>query len=77
MPHMLSAFRGHIVTLLRHPCGAIVVDELYDHANKKQKGQIASEFYGPEVALLANLATGTFLCFLPVFIFSNVCAWKR
>ena len=55
---MLNAFRGHIVALLRHPSGASVVDELYEAADKRQKEQMASEFYGPEVALLANLGTG-------------------
>jgi len=55
--HMLNSVRGHVVALLRHPCGSSVVDDLYHASNSRQKEQLASEFYGPEVALLANLAT--------------------
>jgi pumilio family protein 6 len=57
LPFMLTSFRGKFVALLRHPCGSSVVDDMYHLANRRQKDQMASEFYGPEVALLANLAT--------------------
>ncbi|QDZ19105.1 Pumilio-like protein [Chloropicon primus] len=57
LSYMLNTFRGQIVALLRHPCGSSVVDDLYHMSNARQKEQMASEFYGPEVALLANLAT--------------------
>ncbi len=57
MPYFVKAFRGQVVAMLRHPCGASVVDDVYHLADARQKEQMASEFYGPEVALLANLAT--------------------
>lgn len=57
LTYMLNSFRGHVVALLRHPCGSSVIDDMYHMSNSRQKEQMASEFYGPEVALLANLAT--------------------
>ena len=57
LAHALKAMRGRVVALLRHPCGASVVDVAYEQANPRQREQLAAEFYGPEVALIANLGT--------------------
>jgi len=56
LPFALNAFRGKVVPMLRHPCGAQVIDDLYHLCSSRQRQQMAAEFYGPEVALLANLA---------------------
>ncbi|KAK9810029.1 hypothetical protein WJX72_003629 [[Myrmecia] bisecta] len=51
VPGLLRLFKGHIPQLLRHPCGASIVVELYAAANAKQKNALAAEFYGKEFTL--------------------------
>lgn len=41
--------------LLRHPCGASVVDELYSRSSAAQRNALAAEFYGKEYMLFAQV----------------------
>ena len=49
-------FKGHIAQLLRHPCGASVIDDLYNEANPKQQSAMAAELYGREYVLFSGEA---------------------
>ena len=49
-------FKGHIAQLLRHPCGAAVIDDLYNEATRKQQGAMAAELYGREYVLFSGEA---------------------
>jgi len=54
MTKMLANFRGKVVTLARHPCGAGVLEVAYSLANSVQRSALVAEFYGPEFALKAH-----------------------
>lgn len=47
-------YRGHIPGLLRHPCGAAVVDDLYTAASAQQRTALVAEFYGREFTLFGG-----------------------
>lgn len=49
-------FKGHIAQLLRHPCGASVIDDLYNEATSKQQAAMAAELYGREYVLFSGEA---------------------
>ncbi|KAL0034219.1 hypothetical protein WJX77_003906 [Trebouxia sp. C0004] len=55
-PEILKMFRGHIAQLLRHPCGAAVIDDLYNEATRKQQAAMAAELYGREYVLFSGEA---------------------
>ncbi|DBA93738.1 TPA: hypothetical protein ACH3X3_013804 [Trebouxia sp. C0006] len=55
-PEILKMFKGHIAQLLRHPCGAAVIDDLYNEATRKQQGAMAAELYGREYVLFSGEA---------------------
>ncbi len=50
-PALLKAVKGHVPELLRHPCGAPVLEELYNIASASQRDTLAAEFYGKEYVL--------------------------
>ena len=50
----MKAFQGHVPFLLRHPCGASVIDALYDRADPKQRNAMAAEMYGKEYTILTQ-----------------------
>ena len=52
---ILSAVKGHVAALLRHPCGAAVIDELYNSASAQQRNHLAAELYGKEYTLLSQV----------------------
>ena len=56
---ILSAVKGHVAVLLRHPCGAAVIDELYNTASAQQRNHLAAEFYGKEYTLLSQVRHAT------------------
>ena len=47
----MQAIQSHTAELLRHPCGASVVDALYDKATGTQRSTLAAHFYGREFTL--------------------------
>lgn len=51
---ILKIFKGHIAHLLRHPCGAAVVDDLYTQANAQQRSAMVAELYGKEYVLFSS-----------------------
>ncbi|KAL0032330.1 hypothetical protein WJX79_005648 [Trebouxia sp. C0005] len=55
-PEILKMFKGHIAQLLRHPCGAAVIDDLYNEATRKQQDAMAAELYGREYVLFSGEA---------------------
>ena len=46
-------FKGHIAHMLRHPCAAAVVDDLYTQANAQQRSAMVAELYGREYVLFS------------------------
>lgn len=52
---VLSAVKGHVPMLLRHPCGAAVIDEIYNMVSASQRNHLAAEFYGKEFTLLSQV----------------------
>ena len=53
---VLTAIKGHVPMLLRHPCGAAMVDELYTLLTAQQRNHLAAEFYGREFTLLSQVS---------------------
>lgn len=58
---VLQAIKGHVPMLLRHPCGASVVDELYNVVPALQRNHLAAEFYGKEYTLLSQVRRNVLL----------------
>ncbi|KAK9786572.1 hypothetical protein WJX73_000347 [Symbiochloris irregularis] len=56
LPGVLKTFQGHIGFLLRHPCGASVVNVLYDRCDTAQRDRMAAELYGKEYTVLTQEA---------------------
>lgn len=56
---ILALYRGHVATLLRHPSGASVIDELYNVASALQRNHLAAEFYGKEYTLLSQVSANS------------------
>lgn len=50
---LVKRFRGHVASLLRHPTGAAVADELYARAPQRDKDAMAAELYSREYAVFA------------------------
>ena len=50
-------FKGHVVRLLRHPCGSRVINELYTAASTKQRRALTAEFYGREAVLFHEVSS--------------------
>ena len=48
---MLKLFKGRVPQLLRHPNGALVIDDAYNAAYPAQRDAMAAEFYGKEFTL--------------------------
>ena len=46
-------FKGHVAHMLRHPCAAAVVDDLYTQANAQQRSAMVAELYGREYVLFS------------------------
>lgn len=53
---LVKAVKGHVPELLRHPCGASVLEELYNIASTAQRDVLAAEFYGKEYVLFGPTA---------------------
>ena len=58
---VLKTFQGHIGFLLRHPCGAAVVNALYDKCDTAQRDRMAAELYGKEYTILTQVCR-CYLC---------------
>lgn len=50
---LVKRFRGHVASLLRHPTGAAVVDELYARASQRDRDAMTAELYSKEYAVFA------------------------
>lgn len=59
---VLKTFQGHISFLLRHPCGASVVNALYDRCDTAQRDRMAAELYGKEYTILTQVRWCSYLC---------------
>ena len=55
-PALLKHYRGSLSALLRHPCGAAVVDELYARATPTERDARAAEFYSKEYSVFGGPA---------------------
>ena len=51
LPKLVAPLRGHVPTLVRHPAGARVVDELYNRCSEKVRRSLRAEMYGSEFKL--------------------------
>ena len=52
---LLRLVQGQVPQLLRHPCGAAVVDELYGRSSGAQRNALAAEFFGKEYVLFSQV----------------------
>lgn len=52
----MKMFKGHVAHLVRHPCGAAVIDDVYHVANAKQRTAMVAELYGREFVLFSGEA---------------------
>ena len=50
---LVKRFRGHVASLLRHPTGAPVVDELYSRASQRDRDAMTAELYSKEYSVFA------------------------
>lgn len=55
---LVKAVKGHVPELLRHPCGATILEELYNIASAAQRDTLAAEFYGKEYVLFGPAQVG-------------------
>lgn len=55
LPGLVKALRGQVPSLLRHPCAAAVISELYSVASTQQRNLMASEFYGKEFVVFGEV----------------------
>eukprot|EP00884_Botryococcus_braunii_P004155 jgi/Botrbrau1/13740/Bobra.0356s0016.1 len=53
---LVKAVQGQVPALLRHPCGAAVISELYSVASSRLRNLMASEFYGKEFVVFGESA---------------------
>eukprot|EP01023_Acetabularia_acetabulum_P019498 TRINITY_DN19938_c0_g1_i5.p1 TRINITY_DN19938_c0_g1~~TRINITY_DN19938_c0_g1_i5.p1 ORF type:complete len:478 (+),score=69.06 TRINITY_DN19938_c0_g1_i5:736-2169(+) len=51
---LVRLFLGSVTQLLRHPCGCVVIDDLYLVASSDSKNQMLAEFYGKEYRLFGS-----------------------
>ena len=56
---VMKVFKGHVVRLLRHPCGSRVINELYTAASTKQRRGLTAEFYGREAVLFHEASSSS------------------
>lgn len=54
----MKRFRGNVASLLRHPTGAPVVDELYSRASQRDKDAMTAELYSKEYSVFAPGGSG-------------------
>ena len=52
---VFKVIKGHVPGLLKHPCGAAVVDELYSVASAQQRSALAAEFFGKEYSIFSSV----------------------
>ena len=56
VPGILKMFKGHVAHLVRHPCGAAIIDDVYHVANAQQRTAMVAELYGREFVLFSGEA---------------------
>lgn len=49
-------FKGHVAHLVRHPCGAAIIDDVYHVASAQQRTAMVAELYGREFVLFSGEA---------------------
>lgn len=59
---LLRLVQGQVPQLLRHPCGAAVVDELYGRSSGPQRNALAAEFFGKEYVLFSQVRSHFCTC---------------
>lgn len=55
-PALVKLFKGHVAELLRHPCGADVLDDLYNVAPTSCRNTMCAELYGREFSLFGGVS---------------------
>ena len=63
---LLRLVQGQVPQLLRHPCGAAVVDELYGRSSGAQRNALAAEFFGKEYVLFSQVRSSPLHCAWPL-----------
>lgn len=53
---IVSMFKGHVAHLVRHPCGAAIIDDVYHVASAQQRTAMVAELYGREFVLFSGEA---------------------
>jgi pumilio family protein 6 len=53
----VKLFKGHVSELLRHPCGADVLDDLYNVSPQSCRNAMCAELYGREFSLFGGVST--------------------
>jgi len=56
---LVKRFRGSVASLLRHPTGAPVIDELYSRASQRDRDAMTAELYSKEYSVFAPGASGS------------------
>lgn len=51
----MKLFKGHVAELLRHPCGADVLDDLYNVSPQSCRNAMCAELYGREYSLFGGV----------------------
>ncbi|XVE65574.1 hypothetical protein DITRI_Ditri08aG0010700 [Diplodiscus trichospermus] len=54
---IISSFRGHVASLLRHMVGSVVIEHAYQLGNATQKQELLMELYSTELQLFKDLAS--------------------
>jgi pumilio family protein 6 len=54
---LVKLFKGHVAELLRHPCGADVLDDLYNVSPVSCRNALCAELYGREFSLFGGVST--------------------
>lgn len=57
LPDLVKLFKGHVAELLRHPCGADVLDDLYNVSPPACRNTLCAELYGREFSLFGGVST--------------------
>ncbi|KAL3157064.1 hypothetical protein ABBQ38_001311 [Trebouxia sp. C0009 RCD-2024] len=53
---IVKMFKGHVAHLVRHPCGAAIIDDVYHVASAQQRTAMVAELYGREFVLFSGEA---------------------
>ena len=56
VPGIVKMFKGHVAHLVRHPCGAAIIDDVYHVASPQQRTAMVAELYGREFVLFSGEA---------------------